>query len=202
MKKLLIATHNKGKIKELTKFLSDLPIKLLTLNEVNIDTDVEEVGKTYQENSQLKATFYSNKSGLPAIADDGGIEIAALNGEPGVHSRRWLGEQTTDEDLISHMIKIARDLPDDNRHAIFKTVISIALPNGKVWSVDGEIKGVISKQPYLKILKGYPYRSFFFLPKLNKYYHEKDLSKQEMTVYNHRYIAIQKIKPIILRYLK
>ena len=73
----------------------------------------------------------------------------------------------------------------------------MALPNGKVLSVSGSIAGVIARKPYLKILKGYPYRSFFYLPKLKKYYHEKELTEKEQKLYNHRYKAIQKLKPII-----
>jgi XTP/dITP diphosphohydrolase len=202
MKKLLIATTNRGKIKELTEFLSDLPVQLLSLKDAGITEDVEEKGQTYEENSKAKALFYSKKSGLPAIADDGGLEINALDGAPGVYSRRWLGYSATDEELISHLSKVAKELPDSNRDAYFRTVISLALPDGKIWSVAGEVKGVIAKKPLHKILKGYPYRSFFFLPEINKFYHESQLSEEEQKLYNHRYKAIQKLKPIIIGNLK
>lgn len=202
MKKLLIATTNKGKLKELSEFLSDLPIKLLSLNDIGISEDVEETGKSYEENSKMKALFYAKKSGLPAISDDGGIEIAALNNEPGIKSRRWLGYEATDEELINHMIKIAKTLPDHNRKAFFKVAISLALPDGRSWTVHGEIEGIIAEKPYLKLLKGYPYRSFFYLPKLKKYYHENELTINEQKTYNHRYKAIQKIKDIIEREVK
>lgn len=201
MKKLLIATTNKGKIKELTEFLSDLPVQLLSLKDAGITEDVEEKGQTYEENSQAKALFYSKKSGLPAVADDGGLEISALGGAPGAHSRRWLGYSATDEELISHLTKVAKGLPDNNRYAYFRTVISLALPDGKVWSVKSEVKGIIAKKPLLKILKGYPYRSFFFLPEIDRFYHESQLSKEEQAIYNHRYKAIQKLKPIIKKQL-
>lgn len=197
MKKLLIATTNNGKIKELTEFLSDLPVQLLSLKDAAIGEDIEEKGQTYEENSRIKALFYSKKSGLPAIADDGGLEIIALDGAPGVHSRRWLGYKATDEELIKHLSKVAKDLPDNNRDAYFRTVISLALPDGKTWSVGGEVKGVIAKKPLQNILRGYPYRSFFFLPEINKFYHESQLSKEEQKLYNHRYKAIQKLMPII-----
>ncbi|MBU3978068.1 non-canonical purine NTP pyrophosphatase [Patescibacteria group bacterium] len=197
MKKLLIATTNNGKIKELTELLSDLPVQLLSLKDAAIGEDIEEKGQTYEENSRIKALFYSKKSGLPAIADDGGLEIIALDGAPGVHSRRWLGYKATDEELIKHLSKVAKDLPDNNRDAYFRTVISLALPDGKTWSVGGEVKGVIAKKPLQNILRGYPYRSFFFLPEINKFYHESQLSKEEQKLYNHRYKAIQKLMPII-----
>lgn len=197
MRKILIATHNPGKLKEFTSFLSDLPMEIVSLSDVGITEDVEEDGKTYEENSQKKALFYAKKSGLPAIADDGGLEISALNGEPGIHSRRWLGHRGTDEELLSHLKKVSKELPDDNRTAFFKTVVTVALPDGTVWSVSGEVEGIIAKEPLLKLSKGYPYRSFFFLPELNKYYFESELTSKEMKHYNHRLKAVQKIKQIL-----
>ena len=201
IKKLLIATKNHGKIQELSEFLADLPVQLVSLKDLGITDDIEEKGQTYEENSRAKAMFYAQKSGLPAIADDGGIEISALDGAPGVHSRRWLGFEATDEDLIRHMIQVSKDLPDNNREAFFKTVVSFALPDGRTWSIPGEVKGIIAKKPLLKKLKGYPYRSFFFLPEINKYYHEDQLSPAEQKIYNHRFKAIQELKPIILKNL-
>lgn len=197
MIKLLIATTNIGKLHELKMFLSDLPLDILSLSDVGIFDDIEETGKTYKENSQLKALYYAKKSGLAAIADDGGLEIDAFDGAPGIKSRRWLGYEATDEKLINHMIKVSSELPDSNRKAFFKTIVSLALPNGKVWSENGEIEGIIAKKPFMKLLKGYPYRSFFYLPKLKKYYHEKELTDVEQKVYNHRYIAVKKLKGII-----
>lgn len=201
MKKILLATRNKGKFNELSAFLSDLKVKILSLSDLGIAEDIEENGKTYKENSQKKALFFAKKSGLPTIADDGGIEIDALGGAPGVKSRRWLGHEATDEEVIEHMKKVARELPDNNRKAFFRTVVSFALPNGKIWSVKGEVEGIIAEKPFMKLSKGYPYRSFFYLPKLKKYYFETELTNNEMKEYNHRYKAIQKLKPIIKKYL-
>lgn len=201
MKKLLIATHNPAKLNELKNLLSDLPLELISLSDINIHEEVEENGKTYQENSQTKALEYSKKSGLPALSDDGGIEIAALNNKPGVNSKVWLGKNTTEEQLIKHMQKIASELPDDNRKAHFKVCLSLALPNGKVWSVMGEVEGIIAKKPFMQIKKGYPYRHFFFLPKINKYYFESELTPNEQKLYNHRVKAIEKLKPLLKKEL-
>lgn len=201
MKKLLVATRNQGKIKEISKFLSGLKLDLVSLNDLGIDDDFEEKGRTYKENSQNKALFYAKLSGLPSISDDGGIEIDALDGAPGIKSKRWVGKDSTDEKIVDYMKKVAKTLPENNRKAYFKTVVSLVLPNGKVYSEAGEIKGIIAKKPLLKILKGYPYRSFFYLPKIKKYYHESDLSEEEEKLYNHRYKAIQKLKPIIRKVL-
>ncbi len=208
MNKLLIATNNPGKIIELTNLLSGLPVHILSLSDIGIADDVEEKGETYEENSQAKALFYSQKSGLPAISDDGGLEINALGGSPGIPSRRWLGYVATDEELVNHIRKVTMMLPETNRTAYFRTVVSFALPDGRpclpagrVWSAEGKVKGIIAKKPHLKMLKGYPFRSFFFLPQINKYYHESDLSEEEQKLYNHRYKAIEKLKPIIMQQL-
>ncbi|OGH39204.1 MAG: hypothetical protein A3B44_02740 [Candidatus Levybacteria bacterium RIFCSPLOWO2_01_FULL_38_21] len=202
MKKLLVATKNQGKLKEISYFLSDLPVKILSLSDIGIDYEFEEKGKTYKENSQSKAIFYAKKSGIAAIADDGGIEITALRGAPGIKSRRWVGEDSTDEKILDHMRKIAVKLPVNKRKAFFRTVISFALPTGKAWSSLGEVEGIIARKPHYKLLKGYPYRSFFYLPKIKKYYHESDLTEGEQKLYNHRYKAIQKLIPIIKREMK
>ncbi len=200
MKKLLVATGNIGKLHEISGFLKDLPFELVSLKDLKIKDDVKEDGTTYQENSQKKAKYYAKKSELPTIADDGGLEIDALNGQPGVHSRRWLGYDASDEVLIEHLKKVIKDLPKGNHKAKFKTVVSFALPNSKVWSFVGEVEGVLMEDSNMKLLIGYPYRSFFYLPKLKKFYHENELTEKEQKIYNHRYKAIQKLKSIIRKY--
>ncbi len=201
MKKVLIATTNKGKLHELSLFLMDLPLELVSLSDVGITIEPEETGKDYTENSQLKALFYSKKSGLPAIADDGGLEIMALGGAPGLKSHRWLGPDTTEKDIVVHMKKIAKTLPDDNRKAFFKTVVSIGFPDGKAKSFYGEVEGIIAKEPSIKYEPGYPYRSFFFVPKLHKFYFETELTPTELKKYNHRYNAVQKLKKYLQKEL-
>jgi XTP/dITP diphosphohydrolase len=201
MKKLLIATTNKGKLRELSELLSDLPLQFVSLSDVGITDEPEENGNDYKENSRIKALYYSKESGLPAVADDGGLEIAALGGAPGLKSHRWLGPQTTEEDLISHMKKVAKELPDNNCKAFFKVVLSLGFPDGRVTSFSGKIEGVITREPFFKYEPGYPYRSFFFIPALNKYYFEDELTPDELMKYNHRYKAAQKLKELLKREL-
>src|SRR3989344_2666966 len=112
IKKLVIATKNRGKLKEISKFLSDASLDLVSLNDLGISEDFEESGKTYKENSQNKAIFYAKKSGLPALSDDGGIEIDAFGGAPGIKSKRWVGKDSTDEKIIEHMKKVSKDLAE------------------------------------------------------------------------------------------
>jgi XTP/dITP diphosphohydrolase len=201
MQKLLIATHNKGKKIELQEFFADLPVELVSLSDIGITLDVEENGNTYEENSQKKAKEYARLSGIPAIADDGGLEIAALNGEPGVRSRRWLGHEASDDELAAHLAKVASELPEDNRNASFRAVLTLATPDGKVWSVEGSVDGIIAEKPLKVTAPGLPYRTFFYLPEIGKYYHEHDLQSSEMKQYNHRYKAAKKLKKIIIKEL-
>lgn len=201
-KQILVATKNPGKIKEMSSFLRDLPLQIVSLKDVGISEDVEEDGKDYFENSRKKAIFYANLSGIPAISDDGGLEISALNNAPGIHSRRWLGHVATDVELIEHMKKVAKELPEDNRYASFKTVVTLAIPHGEVFQSFGEVKGIIAKEPLLSISKGYPYRSFFYLPEIQKYYFESELTDEELKHYNHRYKAIEELKKSIREYYK
>lgn len=200
MKTLLIATNNPAKFHEISSLLSDLSLRLVSLKDLGITEEVVEDGRDYYENSRKKAVFYANLSGLPTIADDGGLEIVALGGAPGVKSRRWLGYEASDEELIKHLTKVAQKLSDDNRTAYFKTVITLAFPDGTYFQKYGEIEGIIAKKPLLKTLKGYPYRSFFYLPKLKKYYYESELKDEKEKKYNHRYKAIEKIKPHLRKY--
>jgi XTP/dITP diphosphohydrolase len=201
IKKILIATTNPGKFREITEYLKDISAEFVSLKDVGITHEVHEDGDTYIYNSQKKAVEYAILAGLPAISDDGGIEIDALGGEPGVNSRYWAGPDGRDEDLIEKMRQVANELPDNNRKARFKAVLSLALPDGKVWSVEGSVEGEIAQEPDFKPLEGLPYRSFFYLPKIQKYYHEVELTEDEKKEYNHRYKAIQKLKEVIQKEL-
>src|SRR5579872_6830850 len=158
MQKILIATTNPGKLREITKYLSGLNVECVSLKDVGITQEIEEDGKSYEENSQKKAKEYAKISGLPTISDDGGLEIAALNGAPGIDSHYFAGRHGTDEDIIEKMKKVALEIPDNNRNAVFRSVVTFALPNGKVWSEEGLVKGIIAKKPLQSLLKGYPYR--------------------------------------------
>lgn len=201
MQKVLIATTNPGKFDEITKYLSDLPVEFVSLKDVGITEEVEEDGKTYEENSQKKALFYSKLSGLPSISDDGGIEIAAFNNEPGINTKYWAGPAGRDEDLIEKMKKVVKELPDENRNAKFIAVLTFALPSGEFWSKRSHVDLLVAKKPLLKILKGFPYRSFLIVPQLNKYYHEDELSDEERKEYNHRYKALMELNEIIRKEL-
>lgn len=197
-KKLLIATHNPGKVEEFKKFLTGY--NLVSLRELGVTEDVEEDGKTYQENSEKKALFYSKLTGLPTISDDGGLEIDYLNGLPGIRSRRWLGRYGTDNELFNKLKEVSVSMPDKNRNAKFIVAVSFALPTGEVFTEAGEINGIIAKEPLSETAEGLIYRLFFYLPEYGKYYHDKSLDVLTMNKINHRKAAFDKLKSKVNKY--
>lgn len=201
MKKLLIATRNPGKFREIKNLLADLPIEVVSLSDLKIQEDVEETGETYAENAKKKAIFYSKISGLPTLADDSGIEISALGGAPGRNTRRWLGYEMTDEQIIEHLKKLSQELPENNRKATFKCTACLALKTGRTYIGTGEVKGIIAKDYDIRKFPGFPFRSFFYLPKIKKFFFEDNLTDEEQKLYNHRWKAINKLKPIIKKVL-
>ena len=203
MKKLLIATTNPGKMAEIKRYLSDLPITLVGLKDVGITEKVEETGQTFEENAMLKAKFYANLSGLPTIGDDGGLEIAALGGAPGVKSHRWIhgDREDSDEELIAHTIKEMQEIPIERRQAQLRAVLALALPDGKVVTAEAATKGMIPLEAGTHRTEGFPYRSLLFIPEIHKFYDHSLLTPEENDRYNHRKIALSKLKPILQKYL-
>ena len=202
MKKLLIATNNPGKLKEYKELLKDLPLKLISLKNLGIKNKVNESGKTFEENAIKKAKFYSKLTGLTALADDGGLEIDYLKGEPGVKSRRWPGLQpthhpprrhlkATDEELIDFALKRLRGVPWPKRKARFRVIIALAIPGKEVLISEGKLKGIILTKPRGKLIPGYPFRPIFYLPKHRKSFSE--LSFKEEVKIGHRRKPIKKL---------
>ena len=201
MKKLLIATTNPGKLDEIRYFLKDLPLKLLSLADLKIKETPIEDGTTFEENAIKKAKFYFKKTKLPVIADDGGLEIDYFNREPGVKSRRWIGGKgASDKKLINYTLQKMKGLPLEKRRAQLRTVLALALPNGKIITQEGKIGGIVANKVGA-ITKGYPYRSLFFLPKISKYYDHKTLTKEEYEKYSHRGQALKKLKKVIKKWI-
>ena len=129
--RLLIATGNPGKMREYADLLRDIPFKLVSLRDLGITHEVEETGETFEENAWLKASEYAAISGLLTLADDSGLEVDALSGEPGVHSARYGGDScTNDQDRVRLLLKNMRDVPWEERGARFRCVIAIAEPPG------------------------------------------------------------------------
>lgn len=199
MKKLLVATRNPAKMAEFKMFLKDLPLEVVGLADLRINDQFEETGSTFEENAKVKALFFSKKTGLPTLADDGGIEIEILGGEPGVKSRRWLDGKTdvADEDLINHTLKRMEGVPASKRQAQFRAVLALAIPGDKTYVSEGVIKGIIAEKPLVKRKEGYPYRSLFYLPQIKKYYFEDEMTEYETQKYNHRAKALKRLEKVI-----
>jgi len=166
MRTLLLATSNQHKLEELRAILSDLPFKLLSLKDLQLDMLVEETGATFAENAELKARAYAQASGMLTLADDSGLEIDALGGAPGVRSARYLGRETTYEERFRKIVEQLNGLPMDQRTARFRCVIALADPSGSTRIVEGVIEGVIADAPRGK--NGFGYDPIFFVPELGK----------------------------------
>src|SRR5512142_1195861 len=130
--RLLIATHNRGKLIEFQELLAGLPLALATLDDVGIREDVEETGTTFAGNARLKALAYARESDLLTLADDSGLEVDALGGEPGIYSKRYAGEDATDANRINFLLHRMKGVPVEARVARFRCAIALARPDGQV----------------------------------------------------------------------
>ncbi len=164
--KLLLGTNNRAKIREYRSLLADLPYRLVTLAEQGITTAVDETGKTLEENARLKAIRLAAESQLLTLADDSGLEVDALGGEPGPLSARYAGENASDSDRIDYLLARLRDVPWARRTARFRCVIAIAVPNGKITLCAGECPGLITFAP--KGEHGFGYDPVFYLPEMDR----------------------------------
>jgi XTP/dITP diphosphohydrolase len=191
--KLLLATNNAGKVKEYRSLLQGIPFELVTPKEMGNTMDVAETGATYRENARLKACSLAAQSGLLTLADDSGIEVDALNGEPGVMSARYAGENASDAERIDHLLSELKDVPKEKRTARFYCLIAIAQPNGTVQFCDGECKGTIAFKPSGE--RGFGYDPIFYLPEWGKTMAELPVEVKNQI--SHRGTAAQKAKLLL-----
>lgn len=182
--KLLIASNNKNKIRELKEILADR-FETLSLEEAGIFSDPEETGTTFEENSEIKARFALEKSGLPTLADDSGLSVFALNGEPGVYSARYSGENATTDSNNALLLKNMENVVD--RRAKFVCVITLLFPDGRKIQVKGECPGEILTAP--RGNNGFGYDPLFYLPELKKTFAQ--LSAEEKNGVSHRARALK-----------
>ncbi|OGK25030.1 hypothetical protein A3A46_04280 [Candidatus Roizmanbacteria bacterium RIFCSPLOWO2_01_FULL_37_13] len=210
MKKILIATQNKAKLKELKFGLQNLEksgVKIVSLADLRIASEPHETGKTFQENAEIKARFYGGLTKLPAIADDGGLVIPYLNNGPGVKSRRWLGREATDEELIQHTLLYLKGVQKTDRTAYLQTCVCFYYIDSRFRGNDKpvticeseKIEGHIAETANPRRIKGFPYRALFIVDKFNKYYDE--LTDEEHKKINHRLKALKRLVKRIKKYL-
>ena len=185
---LVIATRNKGKTKEIKALLKDFPVNIKNLDDFGPIPHLEEDGETFDENAYKKASFAARILGLPALADDSGLIVEALDGAPGIHSARYAGENATDE---QRYLKLLDDMKGkSNRKAAFECVISIAVPTGPALTYEARCEGLITTEPAGS--NGFGYDPVFFYPPYNKTFAQ--ITGEEKNRISHRGKALAELK--------
>jgi len=166
MPRLLLATTNKGKAAEYRDLLEGLDLEIVTLDQAGISREADEIYNTFEENARHKAAFYAELGGLLTLADDSGLEVDALNGEPGVRSSRYAGDNATDADRVDFLLNKLKDVPQQDRRARFRCVIAVARPGGAVATAEGICDGYIAVEP--RGSNGFGYDPVFYVPEYDK----------------------------------
>ena len=190
MKEIIIATKNKGKVKDFEVLFSKKNIKVKSLLDFSEAIDVEETGETFQENAILKAETISKQFNKMVIADDSGLSIDILEGRPGVYSARYAGKEKDDTANINKVLTELEGVPFEKRTAKFHCSLAIAIPGKETTVVDGECKGIITEKPIGE--QGFGYDPIFFVP--NKNATMAQLSKEEKNDISHRAAAMAKLE--------
>ena len=190
MKKLIFATGNENKMKEIRMILGDLDYEILSMKEAGIDADIVEDGKTFEENAIIKATAISKLSGCLVLADDSGLEVDYMDKMPGIYSARWMGEDTAYRIKNKAIIDKLEGVPDEKRTARFVCAIAAAFPDGRVVTKRGTIEGIIGYEERGE--NGFGYDPIFFLPEYGKT--TAELSPEEKNRISHRGRALELIK--------
>ena len=190
MKKLIFATGNENKMKEIRMILGDLDYEILSMKEAGIDADIVEDGKTFEENAIIKATAISKLSGCLVLADDSGLEVDYMDKMPGIYSARWMGEDTSSRIKNKAIIDKLEGVPDEKRTARFVCAIAAAFPDGRVVTKRGTIEGIIGYEERGE--NGFGYDPIFFLPEYGKT--TAELSPEEKNRISHRGRALELIK--------
>ena len=185
---IVIATRNAGKTDEIRALLRDFPIEIRNLDDFGPIPEVVEDGATFEETAYKKASFTARVLGVPALADDSGLVVAALNGAPGVHSARYAGADATDEERCAKLLKAMENVSD--RRAAFECVISIAVPGGPALTYESRCEGEITRSPHGT--NGFGYDPVFRYPSLGKTFAE--LTRDEKSGVSHRGKALQEIR--------
>ncbi len=191
--KLLLATNNQAKVREYRSLLKNIPLELVTLADQGITTVVDEVGESLKENARLKATLLAAESQLVALADDSGLEVDALGGEPGRLSARYAGEGASDKERINYLLSRLSNVPWEKRSACFRCIIAVATPGGEVKFCSGECWGFITFEPRGE--QGFGYDPVFYLPELGKTMAELPLEVKNRV--SHRGQAARKVYQVL-----
>ncbi len=197
MKKIVFASNNDGKIKEIKEILKDFDAEILTMKEAGADIEIEENGTTFEENALIKARAVMQITGEITMADDSGLEIDYLNGEPGVYSARYMGHDTSYDIKNNAIIERMKNVSGNDRSARFVCAIAAVFPDGKEFVEKGTMEGVIGEKPMGE--NGFGYDPILFLPQYNK--SSAQLTSEEKNRISHRGEAINKMKAAIEKYI-
>lgn len=190
MRKLVIATRNAGKAREMAQALCGIPYDIVSLADYPDAPDVEETGSTFADNAILKATAYAEYAGEVTLADDSGLEVDALGGAPGVLSARFA---STDTARNAKLLDLMQDVPDGERSARFRCVIAIAEPGSSAKTCEGSVEGVIAREP--RGANGFGYDPVFYVPDLAR--HMAEMTAEEKNAISHRGKALEKAKALL-----
>lgn len=200
MKKLILASNNKKKIKELKEILNDLPIEIKSLAEENINIEVEEDGSTFEENAKKKAQeiyeFLVNRGekDFLVLADDSGLAVDYLNGEPGIYSARYAGQHGNDAKNNEKLLENLKGVKKEDRGAKFVCQLAMFTESGEYYKVTGEVRGYIIAE--LNGDGGFGYDPLFFYEPLNKTFGE--LKPEEKNSISHRGVALKELKKVLM----
>ena len=198
MDKIIFATANQGKMKEIREILSDLDIQVLSLKDAGIDVDVVEDGATFEENAVIKAKTIMELTGEAVLADDSGLEIDYLNKEPGIYSARYMGENTSYRVKNANLIARLKGVPDEQRTARFVCAIAAAFPDGRVVTTYGTVEGIIGYEE--RGNNGFGYDPIFYLPEYQQ--STAELTSEKKNAVSHRGRALSEMKKYLKRELK
>lgn len=190
MEKLIFATGNEGKMKEIRMILGDLDYELLSMKEAGISADIVEDGKTFEENAEIKAKAISKLANCLVLADDSGLEVDYMDKQPGIYSARWMGEDTSYDIKNKKIIENLEGVPEEKRTARFVCAVAAAFPDGRVITKRGTIEGIIGYEQRGE--NGFGYDPIFFLPEYGMT--TAELPVEEKNKISHRGRALEQIK--------
>ena len=195
--KLIIATNNNDKEKELKSVLDDFPVEVMSLDQFPEIGEIEETGSTLYENAKLKAVTVNKITNMPCLGDDTGLEVDALNGAPGVYSSRYAGENVSYEDNVMKLLRELRSTPSEKRTARFRTIIFYTDGDRELYT-QGEIQGVITENS--RGTNGFGYDPVFYIPEVKKTMAE--LTSAEKNKLSHRGQAMRKFRKLLLDFIQ
>lgn len=195
MRRLIFATGNEHKMVEIREILGELPVEILSMKDVGIKADIVENGNTFEENALIKAKEVCKLAGEMVLADDSGLEIDYLNGEPGIYSARYMGEDTSYRIKNQNLIDRLEGVPDEKRTARFVCAIAAAFPDGRSFVVRGTIEGIIGYEE--RGTNGFGYDPIFYLPERGV--STAEIPPEEKNSISHRGNALRKMKELLKR---